>query len=71
MSETMRAIYAFRQTVIRLQRWIRKWISIQYCRMRILWMKCEKMFKAKAKQERINQVRCVLMFCILFLAFAC
>eukprot|EP01032_Pedospumella_encystans_P008509 gene8509-10094_t len=55
MSETMRAIYAFRQTVIRLQRWIRKWISIQYCRMRILWIKCEKMFKAKAKQERINQ----------------
>lgn len=51
MSETVRAIYAFRQTAIRLQRWIKGWIEIQHCRMRILWLKCERMYKERAKAE--------------------
>jgi hypothetical protein len=55
MSETMRAIYAFRQTVIRLQRWIRKWLDVQYCRMRILWLKCERMYREKMRRERANE----------------
>jgi len=55
MSETMRAIYAFRQTVVRLQRWIRSWIEVQYCRMRILWIKCEKMYRVRMRLERGNE----------------
>lgn len=51
MSETMRAIYAFRQTAIRLQRWIKSWIEVQHCRMRILWLKCERMYRERARAE--------------------
>ena len=52
MSETMRAIYAFRQTVLRLQRWIKGWITVQRCRMRILWIKCERMYREKMRLDR-------------------
>jgi hypothetical protein len=55
MSETMRAIYAFRHTVIRLQRWIRGWIDVQHCRMRILWLKCERMYRERQRLERGNE----------------
>lgn len=54
MSKTVRAMYGFRTTVIRLQRWIRSWIAVQQCRMRILWLKCERMFREKMLSERGN-----------------
>jgi hypothetical protein len=57
MSATMRAIYAFRQTVIRLQRWIRGWIEVQRCRMRILWMKSERMVREHQREERALKLR--------------
>jgi hypothetical protein len=57
MSETMRAIYAFRHTVIRLQRWIRSWIEVQHCRMRILWIKCERIYREKMRAEKGSETK--------------
>lgn len=51
----MRAIYSFRQRISRLQRWVRSWIECQRCRMRILWMCGEVVYKKNLKLARIKK----------------
>ncbi len=51
----MRAIYCFRQRISRLQRWVRSWIECQRCRMRILWMCGEVVYKKNLKLARIKK----------------
>lgn len=51
MSETVRAIHAFRKTVLRVQRWMKAWIASKHCRLRVLWLKCERMYRERLRAE--------------------
>jgi hypothetical protein len=41
LSTSMKKIYAFRQSVINLQRWFRSWLDVQIFRTRLLWTNLE------------------------------
>jgi len=57
ISESMRCIYAYRQNIIRLQRYVKSWVVVQMHRMRVLWLQCEKVYKFRAREERRLKVK--------------
>ena len=57
LSEFMAKIYRFRSKIIRLQRWIKSWIEVQYNRVRILYIYAEKLTKQTLQLEKMKKMK--------------
>eukprot|EP01039_Chlorochromonas_danica_P000068 gene68-74_t len=57
LSESVRRIYSFRQSVMKIQKWVRSWTDMQIFRVRLLWLAAEKIGRRIAKQQRLAKLK--------------